>query len=65
MPDSFKPGDVVRLKSGGPAMTVTHLNSSVVENGADCQWFDSKNRLKRGVFTQDALKPAPPERETA
>jgi uncharacterized protein YodC (DUF2158 family) len=64
MPDSFKPGDVVRLKSGGPAMTVTQLNSAVMENGADCQWFDSKDKLKRGVFSQDALKSVPPDTGT-
>jgi uncharacterized protein YodC (DUF2158 family) len=30
-------GDVVRLKSGGPPMTVTRLESSA----ATCEWFTS------------------------
>ena len=57
MPDAFKPGDVVRLKSGGPAMTVTKLNPAGIENGATCQWFNDKAKLKTGMFAQDALTP--------
>jgi uncharacterized protein YodC (DUF2158 family) len=42
MADDFKPGDVVRMKSGGPAMTVEyigkqHMGSST--NAAQCSWF--------------------------
>ncbi len=57
MPDAFKPGDVVRLKSGGPAMTITRLNPAGIENGATCQWFNDKAKLKTGMFAQDALTP--------
>jgi uncharacterized protein YodC (DUF2158 family) len=31
----FKPGDVVELKSGGPAMTVL----AVKEDGVHCLWY--------------------------
>ena len=48
----FKPGDVVRLKSGGPNMTVTGRHS---ETGRIlCQWFVG-TKLERGTFTPDAL----------
>jgi uncharacterized protein YodC (DUF2158 family) len=32
----FKVGDVVRLKSGGPDMTVFKLNAT---NTVECMWF--------------------------
>jgi uncharacterized protein YodC (DUF2158 family) len=46
------PGDTVRLKSGGPIMTVQHETM-----GGDwyCQWFDSKNELKQGTFSAEML----------
>jgi len=64
MSESFKPGDIVRLKSGGPAMTVTRLGPTGVENGVTCQWFNDKSKLKTGAFSQDALKAVPPEPES-
>lgn len=34
-------GDVVKLKSGGPLMTI-----KFIENGeAYCEWFDNKTKL--------------------
>ena len=40
--EEFKPGDVVRLKSGGPPMT---CESGVNEYGrVFCQWFDKNGR---------------------
>jgi uncharacterized protein YodC (DUF2158 family) len=35
---SFQIGDVVRLKSGGPLMTVTYLTD---QNKVQCHWFGS------------------------
>lgn len=37
----MKIGDIVRLKSGGPAMTVTFV--SATEEEVDCMFFDNSN----------------------
>jgi uncharacterized protein YodC (DUF2158 family) len=56
MAERFKPGDVVRLKSGGPGMTVVTLDRF---GGADqkykCRWFDAKNVLEDALFTEAEL----------
>jgi len=50
----FKVGDTVRLKSGGPVMTVVEVDDE--EDEIHCQWFaDSEN--KRDCFPTDSLKP--------
>lgn len=36
--NTFEPGAVVQLKSGGPLMTI----SWVEDNEAYCEWFDGK-----------------------
>jgi uncharacterized protein YodC (DUF2158 family) len=36
----FKEGDVVKLKSGGPKMTIERIDS---DQSALCIWFDHKN----------------------
>ncbi len=38
MAETFKPGDVVRLKSGGPQMTVSRVDNGRVL----CEWFADK-----------------------
>lgn len=47
----FQAGDVVRLKSGGPDMTVKRLMGV----GADCVWFQGDNRLEEAWFEFDLL----------
>lgn len=37
LPD-FNPGDLVRLKSGGPQMTIARINSTHLQ----CFWFNGK-----------------------
>ena len=56
---AFKIGDVVKLKSGGPAMTVMKVDDFGSRTIIKCTWFaESKN--ERADFPPDALLPAPP-----
>ncbi|MBB4515850.1 YodC family protein [Paraburkholderia fungorum] len=54
MAQTFKVGDIVQLKSGGPEMTV---NSVPTGGGTyyQCQWFAGK-KLESGHFPSDSLK---------
>ena len=45
MPD-LKPGDRVRLRSGGPLMTVHSINGENI----DCQWFTLAGDLHSATF---------------
>lgn len=51
---TFTVGEIVKLKSGGPEMTV-----QTVPNAADkyynCQWFAGK-KLEHGRFPADSLE---------
>lgn len=47
----MQPGDVVRLKSGGPDMTVKWAE----EGDAYCEWFDGKAN-KGANFTLTSLE---------
>ncbi len=47
----FEEGDIVQLKSGGPAMTVCQVLG--VDNYR-CQWFSGK-KLETGDFPYEAL----------
>jgi uncharacterized protein YodC (DUF2158 family) len=44
-------GDIVRLKSGGPPMTVALGGVGRVR----CQWFDTKNQLLTETFDTNLL----------
>ena len=57
MSDEIKKGDVVRLKSGGPDMTVQNIadySNYGIEDGANCVWFDGKTK-KQEVFDRLTL----------
>ncbi len=59
---SLKIGDKVRLKSGGPEMTVNQLDS--VGMGVECVWFDGAKR-SNAFFSESTLEPVaatPPPR---
>jgi len=50
---NFNAGDVVKLKSGGPKMTIEKIgprSSTNEENVAHCVWFDKDDQLKDGKF---------------
>ena len=62
--NTFNVGDIVKLKSGGPDMTVKELVTSIGSGGFDgkyrCQWFAGK-KLDNGVFPQESLVEVTPE----
>lgn len=51
-------GDVVRLKSGGPLMTVITIqtNADGVPTSANCTWFSDNNKPYVEWFPVAALK---------
>ena len=54
MRETLKPGDLVRLKSGGPVMT---FEGQCWLGDALCRWFDDA-ALKRESFTFASLERA-------
>jgi uncharacterized protein YodC (DUF2158 family) len=60
----FQPGQLVRLKSGGPPMTVKQWFPAPGRDGGEyrCQWF-SGAKLSDGLFSEESIEPADaPER---
>jgi len=54
----IKIGDVVKVKSGGPPMTVQNIGDYTPtgpSNGAMCVWFDGKTN-KSHVFAVEVLE---------
>jgi uncharacterized protein YodC (DUF2158 family) len=49
----FQVGDIVRLKSGGPAMTVTCPSWWLCF--CTCAWFTSDKKLNSASFDDDVL----------
>ena len=54
MTTQFKTGDIVQLKSGGPAMTVVKENEYNVGE-YNCVWFKGASQ-ERGMFNGEVLK---------
>jgi uncharacterized protein YodC (DUF2158 family) len=52
---TFKPGDLVRLRSGGPVMTLQQV--SYDGESVYCQWFVN-GKLHTGQFPPSSLKRA-------
>jgi uncharacterized protein YodC (DUF2158 family) len=53
-----KAGDVVRLKSGGPDMTVVEVE--VDGKVAICTWFDADGKLQGDRFPVEIIRKAGP-----
>jgi uncharacterized protein YodC (DUF2158 family) len=49
----FKAGDVVRLKSGGPKMTVRRAET---DGEVVCEWFSEKKAVETAVFNETSLE---------
>lgn len=58
MTDTFNVGDVVRLKSGGPLMTITSLGKAFASHDiqAFCTWFKSENETVCQAFPFESIK---------
>jgi uncharacterized protein YodC (DUF2158 family) len=54
-PQSFEPGDLVRLKSGGPTMVVV---TQVTNDTVRCQWFTDPGELREWDFKVQLLESA-------
>ena len=54
----FNVGDVVRLKSGGPTMTV---QGETTTNKIICKWFVNNSDIKKSSFAPDSLELAEDE----
>ncbi len=52
----WKAGDIVRLKSGGPVMTVT--DTKLEEPYVQCVWFDAKKTKHTDTFNRNTLEAA-------
>ena len=48
----WKPGDVVRVKSGGPLMTVGSINKA---GKVICEWFDRTGKPQRALLSPGTL----------
>jgi uncharacterized protein YodC (DUF2158 family) len=55
MDHDFKVGDTVKLKSGGPVMTIESIEKYGGVDKAKCVWFDRKIK-KDDVFEFSTLK---------
>jgi uncharacterized protein YodC (DUF2158 family) len=51
----LKKGDVVRLKSGGPKMTVGMTGGATAEGSIECVWYDVVGKLNRDWFHAETL----------
>ena len=52
----FKTGNIVRLKSGSPKMSVyAYLSDDQSDKRLTCQWFDN-NEMKSGTFLEGQLE---------
>jgi len=56
MPNDFKKGEVVQLKSGGPKMSVYFTKDNYGSPMVHCRWFDSDNKEHSSDFPPETLR---------
>ena len=54
--ETFKPGDTVRLKSGGPLMTVAFFEPQAHPPSFHVVWFDHDNKKHEANFVAETWK---------
>ncbi|HLI65008.1 MAG TPA: DUF2158 domain-containing protein [Caulobacteraceae bacterium] len=59
----FGPGDIVRLRSGGPAMTVARLDGARGDVKACCIWFEARGRPHFYYLELCTIEPAAADAE--
>ncbi|WP_233805389.1 YodC family protein [Paraburkholderia sp. HP33-1] len=58
---AFNAGDVVKLKEGGPRMTVTYAGPVALNSGdwLICEWFDEQGELRHERFAPQDVRAEP------
>lgn len=56
MSETLKAGDVVKLKSGGPAMTIRWCKDSDAGYTAWCDWFEGTEQRGHRFSSQQLVK---------
>lgn len=51
-------GDVVRLKSGGPNLTISQIYGSIEDPSLTVVWFDDENRLQSATLYVSMVTPS-------
>ncbi len=51
----MQPGNTVRLKSGGPLMTVESVETVSGKATVHCVWFDNEHNERRASYPETAL----------
>ncbi|MFN3072311.1 YodC family protein [Acinetobacter sp. TY2] len=57
--NDFEEGDIVYLKSGGPAITITEVGDG---DSVWCTWFCKNNELQGQAFTKASLTRSKPDK---
>lgn len=53
---NFSKGDTVRLKSGGPTMTIENIQTIKGNVNIVCTWFDKDNKYFSQSFSPEAIE---------
>ena len=54
--EAIKPGMVVKLKSGGPAMTIARVGTYNIGEAAYCVWFAGTEMVEKQVNVEALIE---------